>query len=563
MPISTGMAKQTEKVLVDGVSSMSRRDLVKALGPAAAIGLAGCTGSDDSNNQTTTESGDDGDGDNTQDTAQSEISTGGTLQAGMNVGVLTLDGRSVTSLQSMQVMYNIYSKLLDYVIEDDQFKLVGDLATAWEWEDDTTLVFDLAEDAVFHNGEPVTASDVKYTFETMQENDQHTANLLFSQQVNVEARDEHTAVFDTGDQPFASLESNVGFIVGIINEKADEEGDMSQEPVGSGPFELKEWVQGDHVYLEAFDDYWKTDDAGTQLPYLDEVQLQIYPDDAVKLRNLQENQLHWIDVVPEKDVESVLEDDSLATSQTGRGGFMGMFQFNTQEPPFDDVNVRKAVLHAINWDAFLEVVYQGTAERANNQPLAPETGWNIEELEDPFGEQDVEKARELLDESGLDPAEVSFTNYVNQGLEREKKAYEVLQAQLSNQLGLEFDLQLVDKSTVFEKTTNLEFGFSIGAFDGMYDPDQVLTVNLQEGAFFNYGGYANEEIQELLVEGRQTNDRDERYEAYKRIYEINNEEAGKYYPYWQNLTSAFQPSVKNFEYPYDTCWYFERVWLDE
>lgn len=563
MPIFTGMAKQTEKVLVDGVSSMSRRDLVKALGPAAAIGLAGCTGSDDSNNQTTTESGGDGDGDNTQDTAQSEISTGGTLQAGMNVGVLTLDGRSVTSLQSMQVMYNIYSKLLDYVIEDDQFKLVGDLATAWEWEDDTTLVFDLAEDAVFHNGEPVTASDVKYTFETMQEDDQHTANLLFSQQVSVEARDEHTAVFDTGDQPFASLESNVGFIVGIINEKADEEGDMSQEPVGSGPFELKEWVQGDHVYLEAFDDYWKTDDAGTQLPYLDEVQLQIYPDDAVKLRNLQEDQLHWIDVVPEKDVESVLEDDSLATSQTGRGGFMGMFQFNTQEPPFDDVNVRKAVLHAINWDAFLEVVYQGTAERANNQPLAPETGWNIEELEDPFGEQDVEKARELLDESGLDPAEVSFTNYVNQGLEREKKAYEVLQAQLSNQLGLEFDLQLVDKSTVFEKTTNLEFGFSIGAFDGMYDPDQVLTVNLQEGAFFNYGGYANEEIQELLVEGRQTNDRDERYEAYKRIYEINNEEAGKYYPYWQNLTSAFQPSVKNFEYPYDTCWYFERVWLDE
>jgi ABC-type transport system substrate-binding protein len=103
----------------------------------------------------------------------------------------------------------------------------------------------------------------------------------------------------------------------------------------------------------------------------------------------------------------------------------------------------------------------------------------------------------------------------------------------------------------------------MGAFDGMYDPDQVLTVNLQEGAFFNYGNYANDEIQELLVKGRQTTDREERYQAYKRIYEINNEEAGKYYPYWQNLTGAFQPTVKNFEYPYDTCWYFERVWLDE
>jgi peptide/nickel transport system substrate-binding protein len=548
------MAKQTEKVLVDGASSMSRRELVKALGPAAAaVGLAGCTGG-----------GNDGAGEGGgQDQSESQVSTGGTLNAGMNVGVLTLDGRSVTSLQSMQVMYNIYSKLLDYEFEDDQLKLVGDLATAWEWEDDTTLVFDLAEDAVFHNGEPVTASDVKYTFETMQSKDQYTANLLFSQQVSVEARDEHTAVFDTGDQPFASLESNVGFIVGIINEKADQNADMAEEPVGSGPFKLKEWAKGDHVYLEAFDDYWKTDENGNQLPYIDELQLNIYPDDAVKLRGLKEGELHWIDVVPEKDVKSVLENESLATSQTGRGGFMGIFQFNTQKAPFDDAKVRKAVLHAIDWESYLQVVYHGTAERANNQPLAPETGWNIEELEDPYAKRDIEKAQSLLEESSYDPTEISFTNYVNQGLDRSIKSYEVLQAQLSNTLDIEFDLQLVDKSTVFEKTTNLEFGFSAGAFDGMYDPDQVLTVNLQEGAFFNYGNYVNEEIQELLVEGRQTNDRDERYEAYKRIYEINNEEAGKYYPYWQNLTSAFQPSVKNFQYPYDTCWYFEQVWLDE
>jgi peptide/nickel transport system substrate-binding protein len=91
----------------------------------------------------------------------------------------------------------------------------------------------------------------------------------------------------------------------------------------------------------------------------------------------------------------------------------------------------------------------------------------------------------------------------------------------------------------------------------------VLTVNLQDGAFFNYGNYVNDEIQTLLVEARQTNDRDERYQKYRRIYEINNEEAGKYYPYWQNLTAAFQPSVQDFTYPYDTLWEFERVWLDE
>lgn len=548
------MTERTEKVIAENVSSMSRRNLVKSLGPAAAmVGLAGCSGGSDDTSENETN----------QETQETQVSTGGMLEGGMNVGVLTLDGRSVTSLQSMQVIYNIYSKLLNYEIVDDELKLVGDLAESWEWEDDTTLIFNLRDDAVFHNGEPVTASDVRHTFETMQSDNQYTANLLFSQQVSVSARDEHTAVFDTGDQPFASLESNVGFVVGIINEQADKEGDMAQNPVGSGPFELEEWVRGDHVYLKAFDNYWKEDEDGNQLPYLDELRLNIYPDDSVKLRSLQEDELHWIDVVPEKDVQSVLNDDSLETSRTGQGGFMGMFQFNTVEPPFDDANVRKATLHAINWESFLEVVYRGTADRANNQPLSPKTGWNIEEIEDPYEGQDIEQAQSLLEESSYEASEISFTNYVNQGLDREITAYQVLQAQLKDTLGINFDLQLVDKSAVFEKTTNLEFGFSIGAFDGMYDPDQVLTVNLQEGAFFNYGNYANDEIQDLLVEGRQTTNRDERYEIYKRIYEINNEEAGKYYPYWQNITGAFQPSVENYEYPYDVCWSFERVWLNE
>ena len=556
------MARRTEKVLVDDLSSKSRRDLLKTLGPAAGlIGLAGCTGGGSDSDGSPTDDGSDTSDSGGSDSA--EIQTGGTLNAGMNVGVLTLDGRSVTSLQSMQVMYNIYSKLLRYEVEDDQLKLVGDLATAWEWEDETTLVFDLAEDAVFHNGEPVTATDVKHTFDTMQSNAQYTANLLFSQQVSVEARDEHTAVFNTGDKPFVSLESNVGFVVGIINKKADQEDDMSQNPVGSGPFQLAEWVQGDHVYLERFDDYWKTDSEGNELPYLDELRLNIYPDDGTKLQALRQGELQWIDVVPGKDVESIRSNDSLETSQTGPGGFMGIFQFNTQKPPFDDARVRKAVLHAIDWEAYRNVVFRGTAENTNNQPLAPATGWNIEELDDPFEGQNVERANELLDEAGVDASEISFTNYANQGLERDIKAYEVLQAQLADTIGIEHELQLVDKSTQFQRTTNFEFGFSAGAFDGMYDPDQVLTVNLSDGAFFNYGNYVNDEIQTLLDEARQTTDREERYEKYKRIYEINNEEAGKYYPYWQNLTSAFLPSVQNFNYPYDTLWFFEQVWLDE
>lgn len=552
-----GVAQQ-EKVIAD-LSEVSRRDLLKTLGPAAGlVGLAGCAGGD--TNQTTTDS----DGDTETETGTetpSEDKTGGTLNAGMKVGVETMDGRSVTGLQSFQIFYNIYSKILRYTQEGDELKLVGDLAKSWEWEDDTTLVVNLHEDAVFHNGEPVTASDVQYTFSSMYEKPEYTASLLFPREVTVTAQDEHTAVFDTGDQPFASLESNLGFVVGIINEKADKDGDMSQNPVGSGPFTFDEWVDGDHVYVNRFEDYWKTDENGTPLPYLDRIEFTIYPDVQTKLTNLQQGGLDWIDLVPRKDVESVRNNDSLTTLESGPGAFMGIMQFNTTQPPFSDPNVRKAVLHAIDWEAILQVAFRGIAQRGNNNPMPPNTRWDLGD-DDPYQDQDIEKAKSLLEKADVDPTQ-EFTNYITRGDQVRVKSQEVIQSMLKENLGMNPNIQIVEGSLTFEKLSNNEFGYSISGFNGMFDPDQIFSVNLKEGAFFNYGNYVNDEIEQLLKEGRQTLDRQERVDTYSRIKEIYTEEAGKYFPYWDNAVYAMQPHVKNYHPLIDQEWWFEEVWLDE
>jgi peptide/nickel transport system substrate-binding protein len=532
-----------EKVIAD-LSEVSRRDLLRTLGPAAGlVGLAGCTG---------------GDAD-TQPPTQDK--TGGTLKAGMKVGVETMDGRSVTGLQSFQIFYNIYSKILRYTQEGDELKLVGDLAESWEWEDDTTLVVNLHPDAVFHNGEPVTANDVAYTFSSMYEKPEYTASLLFPREVTVTARDEHTAVFDTGDQPFASLESNLGFVVGIINEKADKDGDMSQNPVGSGPFTFEEWADGDHVYVNRFEDYWKTDENGTQLPYLDRIEFNIFPDVQTKLTNLQQGGLDWIDLVPRKDVETVRNNDSLTTIESGPGAFMGIMQFNTTQPPFSDPNVRKAVLHAINWEAIMQVAFHGVAQRGNNNPMPPSTEWDLG-TDDPYQDQDIEKARSLLDQADVDPAQ-EFTNFITRGDQVRVKMQELIQSMLRENLDMNPNIRITEGSIVFEKHSNNEFGYSISGFNGMFDPDQIFSVNLKEGAFFNYGNYVNEEIQQLLKEGRQTQDREERVDVYSRIKEIYTEEAGKYYPYWDNAVYAMQASVKNYHPLIDQEWWFEQVWLDE
>ena len=555
------MARQ-EKVIAD-LSQVSRRDLMKTLGPAAFIGLAGCTGRSGEQttegNQTSTDQEDETEAPGGQSSSGGK--RGGTLKAGMKVGIETMDGRSVTGLQSFQIFYNIYSKLLRYTQEDGKLKLVGDLAKSWEWEDDTTLVINLHEDAVFHNGEPVTANDVKYTFSSMYEKPEYTASLLFPREVTVEARDEHTAVFNTGEKPFASLESNLGFVVGIINEKADKNGDMSRKPIGSGPFQFEEWVDGDHVYISRFNDYWKTDAEGTQLPYLDRIEFTIYPEVQTKLTNLQQGGLDWIDLVPRKDVKKVRNNDSLVTMESGPGAFMGIMQFNTTQPPFSDPNIRKAALHAINWEAIMQIAFHGVGQIGTNNPLPPSSGWDLN-VDNPYSGTNVEKAKSLIEQSEVDHT-IKFTNYVTRGDEVRIKMQELIQSMLKSDLGMNPEIRIVEGSITFEKLSNNDFGYSISGFNGMFDPDQIFSVNLKDGAFFNYGGYANDTVEDLLKKGRQTLDKQQRVEIYTQIKEQYTNDAAKYYPYWDNAVYAMQPSVKNYHPLIDQEWWFEQVWLDK
>ena len=559
------MSKKRKEKVVANLSEVSRRDLVKTLGPMAAVAISGCMGSGDGGDGSSG-NGDGGDGgDGSSDGSDGgdsgpPTSSGGTLRAGLKVGVETMDGRSVTGLQSMQIMYNIYSRLLKYRMDGDELVLQGDLATDWEWEDDTTLTFELDEDAVFHNGEPVTASDVQHTVSSMYENPQYTASSIFSREVEVEVVDEHTASFNTGDEPFAALESNLGFVLGIINEQADQEQDMAQDPVGSGPFEFEEWVDGDHVHLSRFDDYWKEDEHGTQLPYLDGIEFNIYPEVQTKLSTLEQGSLDWIDLIPRKDVESVRNDDSLVTMESGAGAFMGIVQFNTTQPPFSDPNLRKAALHAINWEAIIDVAFNGVAIRGSNMPIPPQTGWEAQ-VEDPYNGVDLERAQELLDEAEVDPT-VGFTNYVTRGDAIRIQMQELIQEMLNSELGINASIQIEDGSQVFERQSNNEFGFTVSGFNGMFDPDQVFSANLADGAFFNYGGYANEEIQTLLSDARGTLDEEERVQAYADIQQQYTDDAGKYYPYWDNAWYGMQPGVKNFSPLLDQSILFERVWKE-
>ena len=192
-----------------------------------------------------------------------DIVPGGDLRAALTGEPDVLDPATSSIYTGAQVYENIFSKLIDI---DPDGNFVGDLASSWTQNDPTTWTFTLVDGVSFHNGEPFTSADVKYSFERIL--DPATASAyagLYSQIASIETPDATTVVFNL-KSPFGPFLTNLATNGQIVNQAAIESGDPARHPIGTGPFEFVEWVQGDHVTLKKNPDYFKSG-----LPYLDTV----------------------------------------------------------------------------------------------------------------------------------------------------------------------------------------------------------------------------------------------------------------------------------------------------
>jgi peptide/nickel transport system substrate-binding protein len=191
------------------------------------------------------------------------IKDGGDLRAALTGEPDVLDPATSSIYTAAQVYEGIFSKLIDI---DTDGNFIPDLATSWTQNDPTTWTFKLVTNATFHNGEKFTSADVKYTFDRIL--DPKTASAyagLYSQIDSVDTPDPETAVFHL-KSPFGPFLTNLATNGEIVNKTAIESGDPARSPVGTGPFEFVEWVQGDHLTLKKNPTYFK---AG--LPHLDTI----------------------------------------------------------------------------------------------------------------------------------------------------------------------------------------------------------------------------------------------------------------------------------------------------
>ncbi|CAN5523581.1 ABC transporter substrate-binding protein [soil metagenome] len=482
-----------------------------------------------------------------------EPKPGGILRMGMQSDPGALDTQLQSLTAAWHVVEHIYSRLTK--IEPDM-SVAPELAESWDIsEDGLTYTFNLHQGVMFHNGREVQAADVVYSLERLV--NPETASPSAADLASVEsfeAADEYTAILNLS-APDASLLSNLAGASCIIfpPEVIEENGDLTQVAVGSGPFRFIDYVPNTQVTLERFEDYFES-----PLPYLDGVELLIAASDTSRTAALVQGTVDFIEYVPSQDIELLEADESIKLAGDAISQIR-MIGINLTREPFTDVRVRQAIAMAVDRGPIIDASLFGFGT-ATDVVLA-QGHWAALERPEPQG-PDIEGAMALLAEAGFpDGFETTITGWAEYGFLANSAI--VVQEQLK-QIGIEAEMNLLDTGTMGQTVyVDNDFDLAVTGTSGWVDPGSVFLDNFRTGENGNFVGYSNAEVDELIAQGAAATDLEERGATYRRIQEILLEDLPWVNLYIGQQFEAMKTFVMGFEHiPTGSNLKVREVWLD-
>ncbi|MEM7116893.1 MAG: ABC transporter substrate-binding protein [Chloroflexota bacterium] len=417
------------------------------------------------------------------------------------------------------------------------------LAESWEVADDgLSVTLNLVQGAVFHDGEPITSEDVKFSIETVQAN--HPFQAMYAPVTSIDMPDDHTVIINLEHPHPAILLAMSSALLPIIPEHIYNDGqDMKTHPrnsedvIGSGPFKVAEYVPGESIILDAHEDFFIEG-----RPYLDRIVFKINPDTASAMIEIENGDLDlWPFVSNSRDIASLDENSAINITDEGYAavGAINWLAFNTQHEILGDARVRQAIAYAIDREFITEALHGGFSRPAygpihGDSPFASE---NIERYD-----LDLDKANALLDEAGF-PADgdgnrfALTVDFIPGPIEQQQNVAEYLKSQLT-EVGIEIEVRAApDFPTWAGRISTYDFDLTMDILFNWGDPvigvhRTYLSTNIVEGVIWsNTQQYANERVDEILNAAARETDQDARIAHYAEFYEI----VGQDLPiYWLN-----------------------------
>lgn len=494
----------------------ARRPLLKGIGVATAAGIAGCIGSAD---------------DEEEEFVFSVPFFPPSLDPLQNDGGWR--GREIGVLESLFAINR------DGGVEP---QLVDD----WSRSDDLNWEFELRDDIVFHNGSELTADAVIFSLERAFFNtDSRISGLPVE---TVEAVDDRTVAITT-EEPMASIAAQLSRpAAGIIHPDSQGSDDTIEEQISTGPYEIESYDPSGEIVLTRHDDYYGA------TPAIERAVFEQVSDGQTRLLRLQNDELQLAKNLPNSAATEIENDDNVDLHLTD-GVSEQIIVFNTERHPLDDVRVRRAILSSIDRQAIVDSVLEGIGSPAY-MPWDPKTvRWANEEL-DP-DDYDPQRAASLLDDAGWelnddgvryrdgDPLELVLWTYTERP--NLPDIAEVMQSQLG-EVGFDIDVRVTEWSALDDAKATFDYDMFIGHW-GMYnfpDPDTLTNYYDREQNIID-SPYDNQEVVDLLNEGRATFDDDERKEIYDAVQKIIMEDVPVGFLMRQSYVNGTRTGVEGYD----------------
>ncbi|MBN1284021.1 MAG: ABC transporter substrate-binding protein [Anaerolineae bacterium] len=471
-----------------------------------------------------------------EDAAFTCPATGGTLITTITDDPVSLNGIYANDGASVSVLSWVFNPLT-LGGENWGTNITGDLAESWEIsEDGLTWTFHLHQGVKWHDGEELTADDVVFSFNLIQTSEEEIAPfrprfLQNGEPIQFDAADDYTVVA-TLQEPNASFFTDISVPIvprHVLEGQDLREGPFNRAPIGTGPFKVVEWVTGESITLEAFDDYFRG------RPCLDRVIFKIIPDEDSQVNALLTGEIDLILNVPGAQVARFENnpDYNLIIAE-----YDSLFQifFNLEREQFKDPQVRKALMIAIDRQALIDTVRQGYGVVHNS---------HFDHVV-PFFEPDKlggydynpELAGQMLDDLGItdsdgdgirdkdsEPWVVNLLSFA--GGFRDYADYgQVVQAYWQD-IGIQVELELRDLATMVEqiyqeRIVDKPFDLLTSGW-GVIGPEPNSYANFYmwtDALGPNIENYRNEKVNELFEQARVTTDFDARMAIYEEIEAI-------------------------------------------
>jgi peptide/nickel transport system substrate-binding protein len=420
--------------------------------------------------------------------------------------------------------------------------------------DYTEWTVQLREGVTFHDGSPLTAEVVKNNIDAWRNQYPGRSSLLlqfvFGDIADTRATGPLTVVITTA-RPWVALPAALyssGRVGIMAQSQLDDPDHCADDLIGTGPFKLVDWQVNNRMRLERNEDYWRRDQNGNQLPYLDELEFRPMPEESQRVNALRSGEIdgfHMSSITASLVVDEMRaldEAEQVNMAESDDFAEVGFIMLNLTEPPFNDIRVREALALAVEGELSNEIFSKSIPTPANG-PFAPGSMGYVEDTA--FQTSDPARARQLVDEYERETGQQLEFTITSQNTTSLLQQLE-LAKQFWEDVGMTVRITTLEQSALIQAAIEKNYqGITFRNYPGL-DPDGMYVWWYDGNTNpVNFPGLADPEVDRLLDAGRETPDPAQRRQIYEDLNRRVNEQHYFFWTTWSIWAVPLNPDYHN------------------